>query len=107
MDVERREQAAVVRLRGAADVAGVDQLRQQLLDLVAAEPASIVLDLGELEFIGSAALGAVVLAHIRCRTIQTEIRLVSPQASVQRTLAVTRLTKLFEIFETVDAAISA
>ncbi len=104
--ISHQGDVALVSLTGAADAAAADVLRGRMLDLVATKPSMIVLDLSGLSFMGSAALGAVVLAHIRCRSSEASIRLVSPQASVERTLAVTRLDKLFDVFETVDAAIA-
>ena len=106
VNIERVDDVAVVHLEGEVHVPGADVLRDHLLTLVAEELPVIVLDLGSVAFIGSAGLGAIVLAHIKGRAYQGELRLVDPQPKVQRALDITRLTKLFKVFGSVDEAIA-
>jgi len=94
-----------MHLTGSADVPGADVLRRELLAVVAERPRLIVLDLAEVSFAGSAALGAIVLAYVRCRASNTEIRLVGLRRRVHRALEVTRLTMLFKEFDSVEAAL--
>ncbi len=104
--IERRGSAAVVTLDGEVHVPQAGVLKGHLLELVAEEIPRVVLDLTSVGFLGSAGLGVIVLAHIKARTFRGEFRLVSPRPKVMRALEVTRLTKLFTIYDSVDAALA-
>ena len=104
--IERVGKAAVVTLDGKAHVPGADLIKERLLELVAEQIPRVVLDLASVGFLGSAGLGAIVLAHIKARAFRGEFRLVSPRPKVMRALEVTRLTKLFNIYDSVDQALA-
>ena len=65
----------------------------------------IVLDLGQMDFICSLGLGAIITGHLKCRHHQGQIRLVNPTEQVRELLETTRLTKLFTVYETVEQAL--
>ena len=102
---EHRDDVIIVHLAGSADVTGAGKFGPELLELVAAKPRLIVLDMAGVDFAGSAALGAIVKAYIRCRSYGGDIRLASLQRRPQQTMELTRLTKVFDVFESVDAAL--
>lgn len=104
--IQRQGSAAVVTLDGEVHVPQAGTLKDHLLGLVAEEIPRVVLDLTDVGFLGSAGLGVIVLAHIKARTFRGEFRLVSPRPKVMRALDVTRLTKLFTIYDSVDAALA-
>ena len=103
--VEPRDDVVVVQLAGSADVTGAEKFGPELLELVAVEPRLIVLDMAGVDFAGSAALGAIVKAYIRCRSYGGEMRLANLQRRPQQAMELTRLTKVFDIFESVEAAL--
>jgi len=98
--------ATVLRVSGSADMAAAEELREGLQGLVDRQVPLIVIDLSELEFIGSMGLGAIVWGHLRSRHHQGEIRLVSPRPAVRQMLEITCLTKVFPIYETVEQAVA-
>ena len=95
-----------VRLAGSLDVDGAEKLDGELTPLVAQRPRVVALDLTDVDFAGSAALGAIVKATIRCRAYGGDLYLVNPRGRVRKALQLTRLTALFEIFESIDAAMA-
>jgi anti-sigma B factor antagonist len=107
MDVERRGPAAVVRVRGSAGMEEADQFRRRLEQLAEQPFAIIALDLGQLEFISSAGLGALISAHKKARPHEGRIRLVNPQPMILRVLETTRLTSVFEVFGTLEEALAS
>ena len=106
LGVRRIGSAAVVRVRGSAGIAEADKMQRKLEELAAQRVPRIVLDLGEMEFICSQGLGAIITGHLKCRHYEGEIRLVNPRPAVRELLEVTRLTKLFPIYATVDQAVA-
>jgi len=102
--VERGPHCAVVRLSGAAEMAEWGRLRNELEALAREKQAIIVLDLTQLGFIGSEGLAAVVHGHLKGRHHQGQIRLACPGPSVLDVIQRTRLTQLFPIYDSVEAA---
>ena len=106
LDVERRDRAVVVHLAGSLGMVEAEPLRQQLERLAAEQVPRTVLDLGGLDFIGSAGLAAVVFGHLRNRHHQGVICLAHPRPAVREVLERTRLTCLFPVYESVDQALA-
>lgn len=107
VQVKRQPVGAVVSLRGSASADSAEQLRAALDGLAEQGCRQVVLDLTELEFIGSAGLGAIVAGHLRLRCRGGVLKLVGPSQPVRRMLELTRLTKLFGVYGSVAEAISA
>ena len=105
LGVERQGTAAVVKVAGSVSISDADRLRQQIEALAAEQVSVIVLDLGEMDFICSLGLGAIISGHLRCRHHHGQIKLVNPTAPVRDLLETTRLTKLFGIYESVKVAL--
>ena len=103
--VEPRPDATVVRLTGSANMDVSAGLRDQLISLVDTHRKQLILDLSGLNFISSVGLGGIIAAHLRCRYCHGEIKLVAPQPPIRELLEVTKLTKLFPIYETIESAI--
>ena len=65
----------------------------------------VILDLSEVRFLPSLSIGALVSLFQHSKQRQQRFILVGLQTEVRQTLAVCRLDKLFEIYDTVDTAI--
>ena len=61
--VDRRDGTVVVSLAGELDLYNAEEVRSALLDACAAEPAALVVDLEEVRFIDSTALGVLIEAN--------------------------------------------
>ena len=105
VEVQRLAEAAVVRLRGSADMGHADALRDRLDGLAQEPAATIVLDLAELEYISSAGLGALLSAHAKLRRHGGRLHLVNPRPFILRLLETTRLTELFVVFGSLEEAL--
>jgi anti-sigma B factor antagonist len=64
---ERTADAHVVELIGELDLDGAPRLEEELTRVEASDAASIVVDLGGLEFIDSTGIRLIVMASERCR----------------------------------------
>jgi len=104
LDVREAPSGAVVQVHGSASMVEAETLRVKLEKLAARRVPLIVLDLRDMDFISSAGLGAIISAHLKTCHHQGQIRLVDPQPAVRELLETTRLTKLFPIYPSVEAA---
>jgi len=91
--VRREDLAAVVVLRGSAGMVEAPQIAKTLETLLTEKPLLIVLDLSELEFIGSAGLAAIVQAFHRSRVYGGQVRLARVRPQVLGVLERTALTR--------------
>ena len=99
--------AAVLAVSGEVDVATVPRLREQLHGLVASgTPPDRGVDLDAVDFLDSTGLGVLVGALKRVRSNGGELALVCTSPRIRKVFEVTGLTKVFALYDTVDAAAS-
>jgi anti-sigma B factor antagonist len=98
--------ARVVRLGGELDLYNAAQVRTALDDARAQFPERIVVDLGEVVFIDSTALG--VLIETRTKLVNRDgLLLAAPGLETRRALQISGLDKLFTVHDTVPDALGA
>jgi anti-anti-sigma factor len=105
--VRREDLAAVVVLRGSAGMVEAPQIAKTLETLLTEKPLLIVLDLSELEFIGSAGLAAIVQAFHRSRVYGGQVRLARVRPQVLGVLERTALTRSLPVYATTEQALCA
>ena len=96
---ERSGDSALVTVRGEIDVASAPQLRTHLHELCTEDTRTVVVDLREVTFLDSSALGVLVGALRRCRENESEFRLVINSPRLLKIFEITGLTTVFEISE--------
>lgn len=104
--VDRRDGAVVVHLAGELDLYNSHQVRAALVDCTAEQPQRLVVDLAEVEFIDSTALGVLVEARSRMNEKETFL-LAAPGLETRRALEISGLDRHFAIHSTVDEALAA
>jgi anti-sigma B factor antagonist len=67
----------------------------------------IVLDLGNLSFVDSAGLGALIAAHTSSRSRGAAIKLANLTKKMRDALTITKLATVFDVYENVEAAIKS
>jgi anti-sigma B factor antagonist len=102
--IERHADALTVALHGEIDVLNVDQVRQALTEAVAASPARIVVDLGDLSFIDSTGLGALVFGFQRARDLGIALSLAHPTRAVRQVLVISGLLEVVHLTEATEPA---
>jgi len=97
--------AALVRVRGELDLASAPSLKWSLTDLLGSGSRRIVLDLSQVSFIDSTALSVLVGLQ---RALQPDglIAIAAATAEVQNILELTGLDATFEMFPSLDDALS-
>lgn len=97
----------VIRLKGEIDLHSCEGFRNKLRDLIAERNYNIVVDLAQVPYLDSAALGVLVDAVRRVNEVGGAIHLAATTPFVRRAFEITRLAKIFELETTVDAALEA
>jgi anti-sigma B factor antagonist len=104
--VEAVGAARVVRLGGEIDLYNAAEVRAALSEACAEAPEQVVVDLGEVEFIDSTALGVLIETRTKLKNRDGFI-LAAPGLETRRALEISGLDKLFTVHDTVPDALGA
>jgi len=95
----------VLAVSGELDVFTAQQLDRQLLELSGAGHHRIVLDVADLGFCDASGLSVLIRAQLRAEAHCGWLRLAAALPRVRRVLAITRLTGVLPVFDTVAHAL--
>jgi anti-sigma B factor antagonist len=98
--------ARVVRLGGELDLYNAAQVQSALVDACAQAPERIVVDLGEVEFIDSTALGVLIETRTKLDN-RGGLLLAAPGLETRRALQISGLDQLFTVHDSVPEALAA
>jgi anti-sigma B factor antagonist len=87
--------------------AGEQQLRQLISELVDEGRTNVLLNLEELEFMDSAGLGSLVVGSQLLQRQGGRLQVVNARGPVQHVFQITRLTKVFPVFQDEDGAMAS
>lgn len=106
--VRSTEDSAVVAVRGEVGAGTAPTLRARLEGLLAREtPQQVVLDLGEVDFVDSSGLGAIVRVHKQLRAAGGTLSLVITDETVLRVFQMSGLDRVLVVHGSLDAALGA
>ncbi|OBK16063.1 anti-sigma factor antagonist [Mycobacterium asiaticum] len=100
--------AVVLHVGGDIDASN-ETVWQRLLSRsasIAIAPGPFVVDVRELDFLGSCAYAVLAQESVRCRRRGVNLRLVSNQPIVARTIAACGLRRLLPMYSTVENALT-
>ena len=106
LGVDRSEDATVVRLTGELDLYNAPELRETLVGLTGERPARLVLDLTEVEFVDSTALGVLIEARSRMDDRKAFL-LAAPGLETHRALKISGLDQHLTVHATLADALAA
>src|SRR5215210_5705781 len=86
---------------------GDSQVRDRVKDLLADGQRSILLDLGNINYIDSAGLGALISSYTTTKREGGQLKLVNLTKRIQDLLAITKLITVFETFDNEKEAIES
>jgi anti-sigma B factor antagonist len=102
--VDKIDAACVVRLTGELDLYNAPHVRAALLDACAEGPERIVVDLSEVAFIDSTALGVLIEARTKLPN-RAAFMLAAPRLETRRALEISGLDRHFSVHDTVPEAL--
>ena len=106
LGVELVGTACVVKLGGELDLYNANDVRVALADACVDSPERVVVDLGEVEFIDSTALGVLIEARTKLKN-RHGFLLAAPGLETRRALQISGLDRHFSVHATVPEALVA
>lgn len=103
--VEDVAHGRLVCIRGQADTAAVAEIERAFLRVAAGRPRLVVLDLSEMSFVSSLAMGLLVTLHKAVTRQGGQLRLAAVQPLVAAAFARVRLLELLEVCDSVASAL--
>jgi anti-sigma B factor antagonist len=104
--IDRDGGAVVVRLAGELDLYNAHEIRDVLLDESGKDPERLVVELSQVTFVDSTALGVLIEARAKLANKRAFL-VASPQFETRRALEVSGLDRHFGVYDSVDAALAA
>ena len=98
--------ATVLAVTGRVDGATTPQFEDQILQLIAAGHRRIVVDLGGLDYIGSAGLRAILIAGKQLKPEGGRLVLAAPRPLVAQVLQISGFWNIFDTCATVEEALT-
>jgi anti-sigma B factor antagonist len=103
--VSSHESAELVHMPEKLTAQNASEIAKTFADLIEAGKIRLVLDMSGLSFTDSSGLAVLVSVYKKAKQNSGCAILLSPQPSVMSLLELTRVQKLFEVFQERDAAI--
>jgi anti-sigma B factor antagonist len=104
--IDRRNGAIVIRLVGELDLYNAPEVREALLKVCQEQPERLVIDLGQVDFVDSTALGVLIEARTKLQNRKTFL-LAAPGRDTHRALTISGLDRHLAVHESVDSALEA
>ena len=102
--VEAHGAATVIHLGGELDLYNADELRAALSQAIDGGAPRLVIDMAEVEFVDSTALGVMIEA--RSKLGSDGLRLAAPQLETRRTLQVSGLDRHLPVHDSIEDALA-
>ena len=106
LSVESIDGGCIIRLAGELDLYNAPVVREALTEVSADEPKRVIVDLSEVEFIDSTALGVLIEAKTKLPDRKGFV-LAGPRLDTRRALEISGLDRHFAVHESVDDALAA
>lgn len=100
------DETTVVALRGEVDIYSAPQFKETILQSIDAGATHIVVDLTEVSFIDSTALGVLVSGAKRVRPQNGSLDIVCQDENISRIFEITGLDRIFGIYPTREKALA-
>ena len=108
MDIEESGDVTIAKFvdKKILDEGNIQIIGNQLFSLVEDDGRSkIVLDFSNVEYLSSAALGKLITMDKKVRGAKGQLRLCTVRPEIYEVFAITKLNKLFKMFENRDKAL--
>ena len=103
---EKTGDACIVRLAGELDLYNAHAVREALVQACADGPERVIVDLSEVEFIDSTALGVLIEARTKLENRRAFL-LAAPGLETRRALEISGLDRHFTVHDSLDDALAA
>jgi anti-sigma B factor antagonist len=104
--IVRSDGAVVIRLVGELDLYNAPAIRSALVEVCDEQPGRLIVDLADVDFVDSTALGVLIEARARLANHQSFL-LAAPGRETHRALTISGLDRHLAVHDTVEAALVA
>jgi anti-sigma B factor antagonist len=104
--IDRSDGAIVIHLVGELDLYNAPEIRSALLEVCEEQPGRLIIDLAEVDFVDSTALGVLIEARARLANRQSFL-LAAPGRETHRALTISGLDRHLAVHDTVESALVA
>lgn len=94
----------VLKLKGRLDASSAKDLKEEVGSLSEEDRIKLVIDLGAVDFIDSSGFGSLISSLRRVNKLGGDIKIAAPQDQVRAIFELTRLHRIFGIYEDSAAA---
>ena len=102
-----REGAVILTLSGRFDFRTQKMFRDAMKGAQQKSPHHIVIDLRDVSFVDSTALGLIALGHQNLNKVNVKLSLANPQASVQKVFDLADFSQMARLFPTLEEALAS
>jgi anti-anti-sigma factor len=98
-------QVAIVAASGELDMLTAPQLRDAVQSALGKNPAGLIVDLTQVDFLGSAGMQVLMEAHNQTGGANTRFAVVADGPATSRPLKITGIADLIDLFSSLDTAV--
>jgi len=107
IEKDSRGPVQIIRLNGSLDMYSFPRLESQLNALFRSGQCLVILDCHNLDYIGSAGLGALIALAKQARELNGDIRLLNLPERIYKIIELLGFTKVLQVFDTEEAALAS
>jgi len=107
VELESRGPIQLVRLHGSLDMYSFPRLESQLQNLFQQGRYAVLLDCGDLDYIGSAGLGALIGFAKQAREHEGDLKLFRVPDRIYKVIELLGFTKVLQVFATEETALAS
>ncbi len=104
---EERGNATILHMSGEIREADEENFIKTVTDRIDRPGARVVLDMSEITYVTSSGLGAIVRVTAQANTQRAKVVIAAPSPFINGVLEITALNRYFDVFPTIDEAVSA
>ena len=104
VEIKKMDDCISVVLRGELDAYHSIEFKEKMLETVKSDREWILIDMRELSYIDSAGLGALVSLLKHSSESSKELRIFGLRGNVKKIFELTKLNRVFKIFDTIEEA---
>ncbi|RSM88589.1 anti-anti-sigma factor [Kibdelosporangium aridum] len=105
-DVDHDGRTTIVHVTGEIDISTQESFDEAARAGLDSTSPLVILDLGDVTFLGSMGLRTLIQAHNDAEAAGRELRVVEGSTAVHRVIKVTGLTQILALYPTVEEALS-
>lgn len=97
--------STVIQLAGRFDAGVAGDFKELIRNLITQDMTNFVIDLSAVSYMDSGGLGSLVASLRRVREHRGDIKMVSPSDKVRKVFELTRVYRIFDIYDDSEVAV--